>query len=729
MSARFSSKRFFQLLLLIFLGSPLAGQTCGCSPEDLARDSIQLRKFYDAMGGEAWDIGSNWPELSLSSWEGIYISDEDNSCILCLDLDGLVQGQAESGCEVWAGFDSGGNNLVSQNGWPIDFQLPCLEKLSLVQNNLNIEIPNFSGFNSLRELFLQSTGLYGEIRTDKFQNPEMTLLNLNSNDLRGDIPQNLLSIEGLQSLKQLFINNNLLDDVIPNMTNGALEFLDVTDNQLTFEDLRPNFAINSTLDLFFYSTQDSIFRRIDTTVSLALPFSIDLDIDHLEANNVYRWTKDGSVLPNQTGRILEIDSFTVTDTGTYLATVTNFEVPNLTLTSFPINIDACTPGIRDIAATLCPGEELALAPDLSFSGDSLYYLPSTQAANNCDSVWRVDLSFFSPGTSQLGLVACVGAQADFNGMSYGPGNYNVVLSAAGRCGLDSTVQLTVTEATADNFGMAEINNVDLSCGPDYQPMGNQPPGTLGQWVLPPGAAASNLNDPQATIAGLTPYDVSTLGWSLSAGGCPPYDTVFGEVYYEPPMIATNDTLRLFDNQANPLTEPPFPILPNDDGHQDFPFPGELNFSIVEQPEQGSAEINNDSMLVYTRVYGTGQYTLRYVLGGNRCPADTAVVIIDVAKSLLEAKRRPPNVITPNGDGYNDVLVIPELINNGVPGSRLTVYQGKKMIIQIENYANDWGGWDGDNFPLRAGEGYRYVVEYGDRRESEASGLSIIRNRP
>lgn len=53
---------------------------------------------------------------------------------------------------------------------------------------------------------------------------------------------------------------------------------------------------------------------------------------------------------------------------------------------------------------------------------------------------------------------------------------------------------------------------------------------------------------------------------------------------------------------------------------------------------------------------------------------------------IEEKPLPPNVITPNGDGINDVLVLPET------GSQLRVVnRWGKTVYESTDYRNDWGG--------------------------------------
>jgi gliding motility-associated-like protein/uncharacterized repeat protein (TIGR01451 family) len=65
---------------------------------------------------------------------------------------------------------------------------------------------------------------------------------------------------------------------------------------------------------------------------------------------------------------------------------------------------------------------------------------------------------------------------------------------------------------------------------------------------------------------------------------------------------------------------------------------------------------------------------------------TDTVAINVTSSKLDA----PNILTPNGDGQNDVLVIPGI--EFFPGSKLAIYnRWGNEVYHSENYKNDWSG--------------------------------------
>jgi len=81
---------------------------------------------------------------------------------------------------------------------------------------------------------------------------------------------------------------------------------------------------------------------------------------------------------------------------------------------------------------------------------------------------------------------------------------------------------------------------------------------------------------------------------------------------------------------------------------------------------------------------------------------------------------PPNVITPNGDGLNDVFNIPglDLFEN----SRMKVYdRWGNIVLESDNYKNDWNGGD-----LPEGT-YYYVLKVDDPKGTIHKGvLTILR---
>ncbi|TAF98560.1 MAG: hypothetical protein EAZ44_11305, partial [Cytophagia bacterium] len=77
----------------------------------------------------------------------------------------------------------------------------------------------------------------------------------------------------------------------------------------------------------------------------------------------------------------------------------------------------------------------------------------------------------------------------------------------------------------------------------------------------------------------------------------------------------------------------------------------------------------------------GIYTLTLVVRNGNCQ-DTKVMTFEIENNLIP----PPNVITPNKDGKNDVFFLPDRI-----GYQLEIYtRWGGLIFKTDNYKNDWG---------------------------------------
>jgi gliding motility-associated-like protein len=76
----------------------------------------------------------------------------------------------------------------------------------------------------------------------------------------------------------------------------------------------------------------------------------------------------------------------------------------------------------------------------------------------------------------------------------------------------------------------------------------------------------------------------------------------------------------------------------------------------------------------------------------------------------------PQGISPNGDGQNDVLIIPGIMRKG--NNTLTIYnRWGNIVYQKDNYQNDWGGQTDRAFNLTSDDNllpdgtYYYVIDF------------------
>jgi gliding motility-associated-like protein len=92
---------------------------------------------------------------------------------------------------------------------------------------------------------------------------------------------------------------------------------------------------------------------------------------------------------------------------------------------------------------------------------------------------------------------------------------------------------------------------------------------------------------------------------------------------------------------------------------------------------------------------------------------------DGVDNRIDADQCPtfaPNGISPNGDGKNDVLIIPGILRN--QPNELTIFnRWGNIVYQTSNYKNDWGGQTDRAFSLLAGDNllpdgtYYYVIDF------------------
>jgi gliding motility-associated-like protein len=92
---------------------------------------------------------------------------------------------------------------------------------------------------------------------------------------------------------------------------------------------------------------------------------------------------------------------------------------------------------------------------------------------------------------------------------------------------------------------------------------------------------------------------------------------------------------------------------------------------------------------------------------NGC-ADTASLVITVAANLTTVI--VPNLLTPNADTYNDILIIPNI--DTYPDNELVIFNSYgQVIFQSSPYNNDWDAtMNGDAVPDGT---YYYVLDLHD----------------
>jgi gliding motility-associated-like protein len=115
----------------------------------------------------------------------------------------------------------------------------------------------------------------------------------------------------------------------------------------------------------------------------------------------------------------------------------------------------------------------------------------------------------------------------------------------------------------------------------------------------------------------------------------------------------------------------------------------------------------------------GKHTVRVYKNG--C-AGSEVFYIDKSELAYNPDFEIQNILTPNGDGYNDTWKISIL--DGIQPAKVTIYtRAGLQVFEASDYQNDWSGMYNNN-PLPAGS-YFYVIE-GAHGELIKGVITLIR---
>lgn len=126
--------------------------------------------------------------------------------------------------------------------------------------------------------------------------------------------------------------------------------------------------------------------------------------------------------------------------------------------------------------------------------------------------------------------------------------------------------------------------------------------------------------------------------------------------------------------------------------------------------------NNDTITVTEG----GTYTLTVT---NACGSDMDDAEVTVEPCLIVA----PDIMTPNGDGYNDMFVIDGL--DAWPNSYLRIYdRWGRLVYENENYQNDWDGRKRDTQKLVSSGTYYWVLVRELDEEPNHGYLTVVREK-
>ncbi|MFY0690206.1 MAG: T9SS type A sorting domain-containing protein, partial [Cyclobacteriaceae bacterium] len=159
-------------------------------------------------------------------------------------------------------------------------------------------------------------------------NGRVTAIDLSSNGLKGTIPA---FTTGLDAVTNMNLSANELHTIESVATLTSLETLNISGNALDFSDLLA--LINGTYTLT-YSDQDLVLDATTVLTEIGTTYTVDRTV---VGADTYKWYYNGEVISQSSSAFdIAIDGFE--NEGTYFADVTNDQLPNMTLSTNPIQI-------------------------------------------------------------------------------------------------------------------------------------------------------------------------------------------------------------------------------------------------------------------------------------------------------------------------------------------------------------------------------------------------------
>ncbi len=203
-----------------------------------------------------------------------------------------------------------------------------------------------SGDRLVLEAFYNATGgpnwtvdtnwLQGEVNTwhgVQVVNNKVTAINLPDNNLAGNVPADLYTLNELQTID---LSGNELNS-IPNLSIiPALTTLDVAENKLDFGSLEPNIGVGT----FLYQNQKPIGEPDTVLVDVGDPYTLTMNVGG--SANHYSWKKNGTLIEGETSKALAFGSVDKTTMGTFVTEITSDVITDLTLQTEPHSVFAVT---------------------------------------------------------------------------------------------------------------------------------------------------------------------------------------------------------------------------------------------------------------------------------------------------------------------------------------------------------------------------------------------------
>ncbi len=299
-----------------------------------------------------------------------------------------------------------------------------------------------------------------------------------------------------------------------------------------------------------------------------------------------------------------------------------------------------------------------------------------------------------------------------------PGNtyiFNWTLSE-GSCFSYDSDQVMITVSETPNITASIAQDEEYTCGDDQVTLAATAP-TIGQgtWTTTSNASIVTPDNASTLIEDIS-VGASMFVWTLTHEACVNYDA---------------DTIIVFSEEAIQVNDDEYTIMLNESlDNEDLMvndiigFVNDYEVNIIQDPTLGTVEMM-DGIFTYVpnhNAFGVDQF--EYEICNVNCPGSCETAVVTITLNGLTAKGECwiPNILTPNGNGKNDALIIP--CTQQFPNNELSVFNrwGDK-VYATEGYQNDWEGtFNGNDLPAGT---YYYIFKTTENDADPIQGFITI----
>ena len=406
-----------------------------------------------------------------------------------------------------------------------------------------------------------------------------------------------------------------------------------------------------------------------------------------------------------------LENITVADTGLYVVVITSEEGCPVGVGTQYVDIEAA-PIVGELAGggAFCEGESTTITASLSNDYDG-----------NVNYTWTGPNGF-----EQSGVAPANGDLAiQINNLSPdNVGEYFITVTSPNGCVTEwseSVTIETVTTTAALDFNA----NTDIACFGAEIILEATPyaDGTTYIWYFDDGSGAveiANTTDPTLVIEPVNFDNVGTYYVEVEdANGCIEFQQS-GSV-----EIGVMSGVDAFEDEGSGMIDEQIilNVLENDL----YGTNSDVDFTIVTNPQNGTATVNDDGTVSYTPNEGfVGMDSLVYRICSSVC-TDVCDETI-VRYNILEEEPQDcfiPNFFSPNDDGSNETFFI-DCLESQYPENRLYIFnRWGDEIFFAEPYQNDWIGQYKDS-DLPAGTYFYMLYLTPGNTECRQGYITIIR---